>query len=74
MCDGVKCGHTGVVLGINEAEDKIYIGQAGYDTPLAGYSDVIEYSLSDYTSGEYWFAYTDSIVDLNAISSAIGGI
>lgn len=73
MCDGVKCGHTGVVLGINEAEDKIYIGQAGYDTPLAGYSDVIEYSLSDYTSGEYWFAYTDSIVDLNAISSAIGG-
>lgn len=74
MCDGVKCGHTGIVLGINEAEDKIYIGQAGYDTPLAGYSDVIEYSLSDYTSGEYWFAYTDSIVDLNAISSAIGGI
>lgn len=73
MCGSVKCGHTGVVLGINENENKIYIGQAGYNTRLAGYSDVIEYNLSDYTSGNYWFAYTDNIINLNAISSAIGG-
>lgn len=73
MCGSVKCGHTGVVLGINEAENKIYIGQAGYNTRLAGYSDIVEYELDKYTSGEYWFAYTDSIINTNEISSVIGG-
>lgn len=72
MCGSVKCGHTGVVLGIDEAGGKIYIGQAGYNTPLVGYSDVIEYDLSKYTSGEYWFAYTDSIINTAAIAEVVG--
>ena len=72
-CGSLPCGHTGVVLGIDQASDTIYIGQAGYDTPLVGYSDVITYSLSEYTSGNYWYAYTDNIINTAALSSAIGG-
>lgn len=71
-CGNVKCGHTGVVLGINQSENKIYIGQAGYNQPLIGYSDVVEKNLSDYTNGDYWFAYTDNIVNTTAISQIIG--
>ena len=72
MCGSVKCGHTGVVLGIDAASDTIYIGQAGYDTPLVGYSDVVKKKLSDYTTGEYWFAYTDSIINTAAIAEVVG--
>lgn len=72
LCGDVICGHTGVVLGIDEATDTILIGQAGYNTPLEGYSDVVEFQLSDYTNGNYWYAYTDTIINTDTIKQILG--
>ena len=72
-CGGVICGHTGIVLGINEAADEIYIGQTGYNTPLdSTFVTTIVYPLSEYTSGNYWYAYLDDIIDLTALSEVVG--
>jgi len=52
-------GHTGIVLGIDRANNKIIIGEAG-----CGYSfdwiDGKEKNLSDFTSGDYDFAHINS--------------
>lgn len=71
---GIKCGHTGIILGVDQANNKIYIGQAGLNSPLRGYSDVVEKDLDSYTNGNYWYAYMDSIINLEAISEVIGGM
>lgn len=55
--DGNPCGHTGVVLGINEADDEIYIGQMGYSHPRSWGLTVIRSSLSKYNNGTYTYAY-----------------
>lgn len=69
ICDGHKCGHTGVVLGINKEADEIYIGQVGYGSSLtAPWILQVVYSLSEYSSGKYWYAYTDKVVNQNAIN------
>lgn len=57
MCGDVKCGHTGVVLGINTETNKILIGEAGCSN--ASFTGVHERDLSTFTSGAYTYAYTD---------------
>ena len=57
MCGSVKCGHTGVVLGINSSTGKIIIGEAGCSS--ASFTGAHEYDLSKFTDGSYTFAYTD---------------
>lgn len=72
--NGVPCGHTGVVLGIDQANNKIYIGQTGYGTSLnSPFVTTIAYDLDKYTNGKHWYAYTDGIVNAAALSQAIGG-
>lgn len=62
MCGDRPCGHTGVVLGIDEARGKIIIGEAGCRTDgvPGNPGTATEQELSKYTSGSYTFAYTDS--------------
>lgn len=69
---GGEYGHTGVVLGVDEANSKVVIGQMGcsltsFDRPWSAK----EYDLSTFTSGAYTFAYTDGVIDLNKLSEAI---
>lgn len=60
--DGRKCGHTGVILGINEAADEIYIGQMGYEEPRSWGLTAIRRKLSTYRNGSYTYAYTDDVL------------
>lgn len=65
MCGDHKCGHTGVILGIDEANGKIYLGQEAYDSPLSWglQRHKIEYDLTDdFFNGTYRYAYTDNIL------------
>lgn len=65
-------GHTGVVLGVDEANDKVVIGQMGCSMSSFDRSwSAKEYNLSTFTSGAYTFAYTDEVIDLNKLSEAI---
>lgn len=61
MCGNVKCGHTGVVLGIDEAANKIIIGEAGCSQPIS-WTRAKEKKLSDFTNKSYTYAYTDNIL------------
>ncbi len=61
MCGSVKCGHTGVVLGINKAANKIIIGEAGCSSSLS-WIGAHEYDLSKFSDGSYTYAYLDSIL------------
>jgi hypothetical protein len=54
-------GHTGVVLGIDEARGKIIIGEAGCSTP-ASWTGAHEKDLAAYQGTKYQYAYTDSIL------------
>ncbi len=60
--DGCE-GHTGVVLGIDEANNKIIIGEAGCDAD-ASWTGAHEYNLSDYTNGSYTYLYIDNLKGL----------
>lgn len=54
-------GHTGVVLGIDKANNKIIIGEAGCGAGL-DFIDAHEYSLSDWTdNNSITYVYTDNI-------------
>ncbi|MDR2063559.1 MAG: phage tail-type lysozyme domain-containing protein [Candidatus Nomurabacteria bacterium] len=57
--DGLPCGHTGVVLGIEG--DKIIIGEAGCSASFDWIGAHV-YNLSDYTNGSYTYVYTDNIL------------
>jgi surface antigen len=57
--DGQPCGHTGVVLGIEG--DKIIVGEAGCSSSF-DWIGAHEYSLSNYTNGNYTYVYTDNIL------------
>lgn len=58
-------GHTGVVLGIDEANNKIIVGEAGCikdkDSAL-NYIGAKEKDLSTFRNGSYTYAYTDGRV------------
>lgn len=61
-CGNLICGHTGVVLGINEAEHKIYIGQMGYGSKRSWGLSRIEYDLSVFDNDEFNYAYSDQFL------------
>lgn len=57
--------HTGVVLGVDTASNKIIIGEAGCGKNITySWTNAHEYPLSDWTSGKYRYAYTDNIIRL----------
>jgi hypothetical protein len=57
---GIPYGHTGVVLGIDEANNQIIIGEAACNQP--GFTGAHVYLLSDWTAPNFIYAYTDSIL------------
>jgi len=67
MCGNAPCGHTGVVLGIDADNDQIIIGEAGCGDP--GFTGAHTYRLSDWSTTDYQYAYTDTILkgDPNAL-------
>lgn len=62
MCNGVKCGHTGVVLGIDKENGKIIIGEAS-----CGDKDIkaTEKSLDSYTGNGYTYAHVGEFLKGN---------
>lgn len=54
-------GHTGVVLGVDAANDKIIIGEAGCGASF-DWTGAHEYSLSEWSGSSYYYAYTDNIL------------
>jgi len=54
-------GHTGVVLGIDTANNSILIGEASCGDPLSQV-DAHVYKLSKFSSGDYTYAYTDGLL------------
>jgi len=61
MCGNVKCGHTGVILGVDTANSKVIVGEAGCGGP-ASWDTAREYPLSQFDSDAYTYAYTDSLL------------
>ncbi len=61
-CGNRLCGHTGVILGVNEADGEIYVGQMGYSHTRAWGLTVIRESLDKYRNGSYIYAYTDQVL------------
>lgn len=52
-------GHTGVVLGVDKARNKIIIGEAGCFSKDPNFTDAKELDLRKFTNGSYTYAYTD---------------
>ena len=61
MCGAVKCGHTGVILGVDTARGKVVVGEAGCGSP-ATWDTAREYELSQFDSDSYTYAYTESLL------------
>lgn len=55
------CGHTGIVLGVDEANNKIIIGESGCDEP--DFTGAKERELSEFEAENYTYAYTDVLLD-----------
>jgi hypothetical protein len=66
MCGNVKCGHTGVVLGVDIAKNQIIIGEAGCGMGL-DWTDARVKPLDKWSDGSYTYFYTDGSItrDLN---------
>ncbi len=58
----VDSGHTGIVLGIDVARDKIIVGEAGCGVWSSTWPGAHEESLSAFTTSEYYYAALDSIL------------
>lgn len=56
MCGNVKCGHTGVILGVDTERGKVIVGEAGCGAP-ASWDTAREYPLSQFDSGAYTYVY-----------------
>ena len=54
--DGLPCGHTGIVLGVDTANDKVIVGEAAWCN--AGFTAAREYSLSEWQDGTHTYMYT----------------
>lgn len=61
MCGNVKCGHTGVILGVDTDKGVVIVGEAacgrGTDWDTAR-----EYPLSQFDSDAYTYAYTEGLL------------
>lgn len=60
MCGDSPCGHTGVVLGIDAANDIIITGEAACGN-LSYSNQAYSHSLAAFSTDAYSYAYTDSI-------------
>jgi len=61
MCGNVKCGHTGVILGVDTERGKVIVGEAGCGN-AASWDTAREYELSKFNDGSYTYAYTDGLL------------
>lgn len=61
MCGKVKCGHTGVILGVDTARGKVIVGEAGCGAG-SEWDTAREYELKEFDSAEYTYAYTDGLL------------
>jgi hypothetical protein len=61
MCGSVKCGHTGVILGVNTDSKKVIVGEAGCGN-AASWDTAREYDLAQFDSGAYTYVYTDGVL------------
>lgn len=59
MCGSTKCGHTGVILGVDTKKDVVIVGEAGCGAG-AEWDTAREYPLSQFDNESYTYAYTDS--------------
>jgi len=59
MCDWggytAPCGHTGIVLGVDTANDKVIVGEAAWCND--SFTAAREYSLAEWSAGAYTYAY-----------------
>lgn len=53
MCGNIPCGHTGVVLGIED--DKVIVAEAAWCNP--SFTGIHTYPLKDWTNTEYTYIY-----------------
>jgi hypothetical protein len=60
-CDGVACGHTGIILGVDTERGKVIVGEAGCGSPKS-WDGAHEYELSDFNNGSYTYAYTEGLL------------
>lgn len=60
-CGSVKCGHTGVILGVDTERGKVIVGEAGCSNP-ASWDTAREYDLSKFDSHNYTYLYTDGFL------------
>lgn len=58
MCGSVKCGHTGVILGVDTSKGVVIVGEAGCPGGT-DWDTAREYPLSQFDSDAYTYAYTD---------------
>jgi len=61
MCGDVKCGHTGVILGVDTANGKVIVGEAACGGGSA-WDTAREYELSKFDSDAYTYIYTDGFL------------
>lgn len=71
-CGNVKCGHTGVVLGVDG--DDIMVLEAAWNK--TGYAAVVHYSRDYFVNKQYGdtFGYLDTILDQNALSDFLNSL
>jgi len=61
MCGAVKCGHTGVILGVDTVNGKVIVGEAACGGGSA-WDTAREYELSKFDSDAYTYIYTDGFL------------
>lgn len=61
MCGAVKCGHTGVILGVDKTKGVVVVGEAACGA-AADWDTAREYPLSRFDSNDYTYIYTDGLL------------
>lgn len=62
MCGNVKCGHTGIILGVDIERKKVIVGEASCSEP-ASWDSAYEYDLDRFDSKNYTYVYTDGFIN-----------
>lgn len=61
MCGDVKCGHTGVILGVDIAAGKVIVGEAACGA-ASSWDTARSYPLKQFDSAAYTYIYTDGLL------------
>jgi hypothetical protein len=61
FCGAVKCGHTGVILGVDIAAGKVIVGEAGCGNE-SSWDTARIYNLSQFDSDAYTYAYLGDVL------------